>query len=142
VIEDLKNRFIKETEQEIDKKRKRVDELLEEAAFLDGQIDEARKLLQLLKSGIVEPPEPEKGTRQKPVKIPDDEFIKMLKTMGDFTTEEVSHITGMHMSSVSNRMNALASKGLAVKLQEHGFTPGVGAHPAIWRVTSNGQESS
>ena len=144
MIEDLKNRFIKETEQEIDKKRKRVDELLEEAAFLDGEIAEARRLLQLLKSGIVEPPvpSPPMKSKTKPVRIPEPEFVELLKTLGEFTTEEVAKITGMQSNSVATRMNTLAFKGLAMKIQEHGFTPGEGAQPAIWKVTSNGQESS
>lgn len=47
----LHEKFIRETEQTIDTKRKKMELLLEEAEALEGEVEEARKLLHFLKTG-------------------------------------------------------------------------------------------
>lgn len=146
--EDMKDRFIREAENLVNAKRKRRDELLEEAEQVEKEMNEAREVLTLLKSGpkvMLEMKKvtaenghkPESPKKRKAVRLEEDTLVMLLKPLGDFDTDKGAAVTGMTRSALATRLRTLAERRRGVILvKEAQFKPGVGNTPSIWRISS------
>jgi len=155
---ELRTRFIRETENVIDKLREKMELLLEEASDIEAKITEHREMLQLLKQGIVvdddhaivpiavaptvtagpgvPPPEEHENNGRKPRNdVSEEEFLAAARTLGDnFSIQELARHLDQSDSAVRRRLEMFADRGMA-KMTVEATSGGHGGRKASrWRV--------
>lgn len=153
--DDLKNKFIRETEEAINRKTEAVEDLMAQAVTLENEITEHRRLLVLLKRNHKalalstdngQPPEETKPastikhvkveTPKPQVRYNEEDFIGNLQEMGEFTSVEAAELLDLTTSAVQQRLNMLLKRGLVKQIKPPGkFVPRVGKAPAVWKAS-------
>jgi response regulator of citrate/malate metabolism len=158
MMDDLRSRFIRETEDVIDKLRKKMDLLVEEAGQIEDHINEYRQMLRLLKSGVI----PEEGNitngqsetpervvvqgagakKRKPrVDIEEETFLEVARKLTHaaggkgITSQELAKALGQHDSAARRRLQSLEKVGKAKMITEASRVGRQGRLGARWRVS-------
>jgi Fic family protein len=114
----FKDRMVQEAERAIDSARKRRMELQDELAEVQGTEDEARAILQLLKSGKVVTAD---YGASKSMRSHEDylEAIRVLiEDKGDFDAEELANLMEVTKGAATQKMKTLREEGfIAVSVE-------------------------
>jgi predicted transcriptional regulator len=134
--ESFRERMIRETEQLINKKRKDVEKLLEDAQAIENEVSEARQILHLLKTGVdraplvnqvSKPPPPAKepfkqevpGSNKGITLLKEEDLILCLQALPQprWTLQDAMNVTGIASSSgMRHRVKQLIDQGLVQDL--------------------------
>lgn len=146
-VHNLRERFIREVEQTINRKLEQAEALVEQAQHLEEDADAMRGFLRVLRTGNGDklPPAPVKE-EAKPKKkratrgMPREEFVAQLDALDDeFTASDVAELTGLNTDYVSKRLRTLMNKGEAPLEVTREKAPAVGARgwtPTVYRRTN------
>lgn len=142
-MEILKDKFIRETEEAIDRRVTRLNAMKQELAEVETEIMEHRKLLHLLKSGNNKFPSKFKAPNGSTPTIirgrhtQDVEIVRAIKEnlKEPFTAKQLADLIGYsRVTTAAHKLRKMEENGF-VKLAEQGeFMAGVGSDPNLWRT--------
>lgn len=119
----LKASLIRQTEQAIDDLRKRRDIIEPELAEVNREIDEARELLQLLRTGMITVP-----AKQKKKQINESYALEALDALdSEFTTHDFAEAAEISINAAANWLKRFMDEGLLIRK-----LLGRGKQPSIW----------
>jgi uncharacterized membrane protein len=140
----LRQRFVAETEQLIDRKLKRAEQLLADAEREETDINEAREMLRLLKTkspnGYVPEAAREVVERRLAKRTPKPGKSKSRRSQadtmrlirenfeGEFSTRDFTAISGLSPNGVSTALLRLVKAGRIEQVKR-----GEGKRPSVWR---------
>jgi hypothetical protein len=128
-VEDLKLDLIRQVEQRVDLLRKEEERLNTQLAEIEPQLEEARAMLQLIKTGKAHTPAPKRRTMTK--REDAEEALKLLT--GEFSSAEYAELLDMNMASAGRWLNMFEANGLIYKVRDSQITTN-GRIPTIWKV--------
>lgn len=130
-MEDLKADLVRQVEQRVDLLRKEEERLTEQLAEIEPKLEEARIMLQLIKTGKADKP---KQASKRRTMVKREDAVEALKLFTEsFTSKDYADVLDMNTAAAQRWLNIFEEDGLIFKLQDSEMTTN-GRRPTIWKV--------
>jgi CRP-like cAMP-binding protein len=130
-VEDLKADLIRQVEQRVDLLRKEEERLTEQLAEIEPKLEEARIMLQLIKTGKADKP---KQSSKRRTMVKREDAVEALKLFSEsFTSKDYAEVLDMNTAAATRWLNTFEEDGLIFKVQDSEITTN-GRRPTIWKV--------
>jgi DNA gyrase/topoisomerase IV subunit A len=130
-VEDLKADLVRQVEQRVDLLRKEEERLTEQLAEIEPKLEEARVMLQLIKTGKADKP---KQASKRRTMVKREDAVEALKLFTEsFTSKDYAEVLDMNTAAAQRWLNIFEEDGLIFKVQDSEMTTN-GRRPTIWKV--------